>query len=116
VVSEQRRNVKANIMIPINLPNNTRGSRTRFPFLKHVNAGTLAVVMMVSMALLDATRRPSSATGMSTLNNTLIDELATDVPSLGIATSTHPSELYRENQRTMVGLCSGLSRRSACLP
>ena len=45
---------KANLMVPFHLHRQTRVIQMLMPFLRHLNAATLSVVMMVGLALLDA--------------------------------------------------------------
>jgi len=113
---DSKNNSKANIMIATDLPNDTRVIQMLSRFLKHLNAGTLSVVMMVGLAVLEAVRGPNSAGAMSAADKTIMPAMATNVSSLALDTAIHGSGFHSLGQRTPLGPCPGLSGSSASLP
>src|SRR5215469_15344562 len=95
-------------MISTHLANNTRVIRTRPRFLRHLNAGTLSIVMMVGLALLDAMRGPNSTAATSVLDKTVMTGMATNVSSPELDTAIHASGFCRLDQRATIGPCSSL--------
>jgi hypothetical protein len=112
----RRNKSTANIMIFAHPPNNPGVIRESSRLLRHVNAGTLAVVMMVSLALLKAEQQPTSTAGKPAVNNTMAAGIAINRGNSELDTATHPSGFYRLGERPTVGPCPGLSRASVCLP
>jgi hypothetical protein len=124
---------KANLIGPSHLSRQTRVIQVLFPFLRHLNAGTLSVVMMVGLALLDAMRDTHPAPTNAAVDNAMIVRMATDVSTIRLGTSTvpgfqeitcfpepiqssaHSSGSHRLDQRTPEHPCSAFARSSACL-
>jgi hypothetical protein len=104
------------MMVSTHLSNNTSFTKAPPLFLRHLNAGTLAVVMMVGLAVLEAERGPSSAAGTPAVDRTMVAGLAANASTSGLDTTTRPSGFYGLDQRPTVGPCSGFSRPSVCLP
>lgn len=125
--------VEANLIVPSHLSRQTRIVQALFPFLRHLNAGTLSVVMMVSLALLDAMRNTHPAVTNAPVDNAMMVRMATDVSTIRLDTSkvpgfqkttcfsqpirscAHSSGSHRLDQRTTEHPCSAFARSSACL-
>ena len=67
-----------NMMQFSNLSQQTRTSQALVFVLRNLKAGTLAVVMMVALALLDAMRATDSAVTKPALDNASMPGIATD--------------------------------------
>ena len=81
---------KANIMSLSHLHHQMLVIRELFPLLRHLNAGTLSVVMMVALALLNAMRGTDSALRRPVVDNAMMSETAADSFRVWLETSTPP--------------------------
>jgi len=105
---------KANVTVASHLYRRTRVIQVLFPFLRHVNAATLSVVMMVSLALFDAMRNTHPSATKTAVDNVMIAGKPTDV-SIGRPNTLNSSGSHRLDQRTRQHPCSAFARSSACL-
>ena len=111
-----RNRSKANMMIFAHLPNITGIIRVPSRALRRLNAGALAIVMMVGLALLEAGQQPTSTAGTPAVNNTMAARMATNRGNSELDTATHPFGFYGLGQRPTVGPCPSFLRASVCLP
>ncbi len=84
--------------------------------LKHLNAGTLSVVMMIILGVVSATQGPQPRAGAAQVSNVVAAEMPTNVAGIGLDGTGRSSAVDSADRRTAEAPCSGFSRPSACLP
>lgn len=107
---------KANIMKPTHPVYKTRATRLLLTVLRQLNPASLSVVMMTSLALLEATQGINSEAERPVADQTMMAVTADHVSALGLDASTDASGVSEFERRIKTGPCSGFSRPSACLP
>ena len=81
---------KANIKFSSHLHYKTLVIQALFPLLRHLNTGTLSVVMMVALALLTAMRDTDAASRRPVVENATIARAMPDGSRVWLKTSTPP--------------------------
>jgi hypothetical protein len=81
---------KPNINFPSHPHYQTLVIQALYPLLRHLNAGTLSVVLMIALALLNAVRGTKSASRGPAVDNAMIAEMAPDGSRVWLKTSTLP--------------------------
>jgi hypothetical protein len=124
---------KANLTVSSHVSFQTRVIQMLFPFLRHLNAGTLSVVMMVGLASVDAMRYTDPTAKKTAVDDAMIAGMPTDVSIGRLDKSTVPdfqemtcfSQPFQRSdqssgshwldQRRTQHPCSAFARSSACL-
>jgi hypothetical protein len=105
---------KPNVNLPFHLRYQTLVIQALFPLLRHLNAGTLSVVLMIALALVNAVRGTESASRRPVVDNAIITGMTPDRPRVWLETSRLPDgrEITCFRQPAQSRICVMHQRRS----
>jgi hypothetical protein len=78
---------KPNVNLPSQLRCQTLVIQVLYPLLRHLNTGTLSVVLMIALALVNAVRGTESASKGPVVDNAIITGMTPDRPRVWLETS-----------------------------